>query len=190
MMKRRKIVCPRRYLHKARLGKKLTRQRVGHIHARLRGTGRVCSSPVQAPPELERVWVRKSDPCAPIMDSAANRSIVSMEAVESAPGLPGDRRDRFHQLSRLGVAVVPVGDGQARLIGTSPHLAGIANQVHHGRRRRPLGRRELIESVYGLRPNGRRTSVTDQRLEHALSYFCSEFGSDLSDLINHESVLI
>ena len=189
-MKRRKLVCPREYFRKARLGKRLTRQRVGHIHLRLRGAGRVCSAPVCAPPQLETVWVRRTDPWARIMALAAGGSVVNWDEVESAPGLPDEAHLRIRELSNLGIALVPTGDGQVRLVGTSPDLAQMVNRFHHGQRRRRLDRRKLVELVLGLRSNGRRTSVTQQRLEYALNYVWDEFGCDLSDLIDHPFVLI
>lgn len=186
-MFRRKLVSARKFMEKKRLGRRLTRQKQGLMHARLRGEGRVCSSPVSAPPELQTVWVSRSDPRAPIMLKAASRAVVPFSVLA---GIQSSRSSGLSAVSGLGIAAIPACNGDVQLVGTSPKLARIANQFYHGRRRRLLGRRELIESVLGLRPNGRRTSVTEQRLEYALSFFCREFGSDLSDLIDHEFVLI
>ena len=190
-MKRRKLVRPREYARKTSPGvRRITRQRVGWVFAKLRGAGRVSSSPVSTPPVHETVWVSKRDPAARLMESAAKRAQVSLDALADLAGAPGLAEAPYRGLSALGVTVVPINEDQARLVGTSPHLARIGNQAYHGRRRRRLHRRELIEAVCGLQSNGRATAVTEKRLMRSLEFIQDRFGLDLSELINHEEILI
>ncbi|MEE9296698.1 MAG: hypothetical protein V3W34_17275 [Phycisphaerae bacterium] len=190
-MKRRKLIRPRDYLKKISPGaRRMTRQAVGRVFARLRAQGRVSSSPVSVPPDRETVWVSKHDPAAPLMASAARRAEVPLAELASLAGAPELAQAPYRRLSALGVAVVPVKRDRVRLVGTSPRLAGIGNQAYHGLRRRRLYRRELIEAVRGVESNGRATAVTENRLTGSLEFVQDELGLDLCDLIAHAEILI
>lgn len=186
-MPRRKLISIRKFMERKGLGRRLTRQKQGLVYNRLRRTGRVCAVPLSAPPQLERSWLDPADPRVLLAQKAAAGATVSADQLATLP----QRNGSFVPgLNDAGIAALPAGEGRVHLVGTSPRLARIANQIFHGRRRRWLHRRELIEAVFGICPNGRATVVTERRLEYALCYFNDEFGCDLSDLIDHEEVLI
>ena len=190
-MKRRKIVRPSEYVRRVRPGaKRVTRTAIGQVFARLRRSGRVCSANVTVPPAHATVWVDRDDPWASVVKLAAERVALDEEALDLLPGLPNEQTARIGLLNKLGIAAVPRRGGCTQLIGTDPRIARIVNHIHHGRRRRQLDRREVIEAVFGLRPNGRATSVTERRLEYALDFFARNFGIDMADFIDHESLLV
>lgn len=182
-----RVISIRKFIQKKRLGRRVTRQKKGLVYNRMCRTGRVCAVPISAPAELERPWLDPSDSRAPLARMAAAGETVPRSRIALVPPRGGSR---IRALSEVGIAALPESDGMLRLQGTSPRLARIANQIVHGRRRRRLHRRELIEAVFGLQANGRATVVTDPRLEYALTYFYGQFGVDLSDLIDHDEVYI
>jgi hypothetical protein len=108
------------------------------------------------------------------MQHAAAEAIVPVDRLPTLAGLPNGRRLSPRQLSLLGVAVIPVSEGQVRLVGTSPKLAAIANQAFHGSRRRPIGIREVIGATKGVKSNGKTPSVTVKRRMNSLIYLHDE----------------
>lgn len=189
-MRRRKLLCPIEYLRMKFPGKKVTRQRIGKLHADMRARGLVSSSPVTAPPHQTTVWIDRCDPFAKVMLLAAQRATVTLGALMKLLGIPAGGDLPRGQLSQLGVAIVPNGRGRCWIVGTSPELARVANRAYHGQRRRTLERRWLIQEVEGIKPNGRAVSVTEKRLIGSLDFMDTTFDLDFSGLIGAESILV
>ncbi len=150
----------------------------------------VTSSPVSEDPRRPRVWIDRDDHRAPLMNEAVVEDVVAKVSVSRTLGL-GRTTDLPHgELSLLGIVAVPVDEHHVRLVGTSPDAARIANHVYWGRRRRRVSAEERIEATFGLVPNGRKTTVTDPRIETALAFFFDRFGIDFSDVIDRIPILV
>lgn len=190
MAKVRRILNPVSYLRKRNPDGRVTGKRIGRLHADMQRRGKATACPPTAPAQLERVWVDSKRPEADVVQAALAGREVDREELARLAGARSAAEIRFRRLATLGVAVVPAADGRLRLVGTSPHLAAIVNQAYFGHKRRRLDAREVVEAVFGLASNGRRTSVTEGRLEYALAYFQNEFGLDLTGVIGREYMLI
>jgi hypothetical protein len=168
----------------------VTRKTIGRLHAEQQARGYVTSCPVSEPAWRKRVWVRKDDRAAPLMLATQAGRVVGIHEIDKQLGLPSAFGLPDDDLTLLGIAAVPHGDGCVRLIGTSPDVARIVNHVYHHRRRRHLTPEDLIEAVHGIVPDGRKTSVTDKRLLASLDYLAERFELDFSDLIDREPILV
>ncbi len=189
-MPRRRIIAPLEYLRRKEHWRKVTKCAVGRHHTQMNDRGLITSSPVAEPPFRPRVWIERDDACASLMMAAKVEDNVSVVDISVALGMPGVKSVPHGSLTLLGIVAVPVSAGQVRLVGTSPDVARIANHVHWGLRRRHITAEELIEATLGLEPNGRKTSVTDPRLEETLTFFFGRFEIDFSDVVYRTPVLV
>lgn len=187
-IKRRKLVRLDWRFRKRFPDKRLTRQRVGKLRADLHARGLISSAPPDLPVGITSVWIDRQDPLAPVMQLASNRVTVTQAELSDLLAKNGCQMS-VSDLSAFGVVAVPNGKG-VRFGGTSPRLARLANRAHHGRRRHKVYRRSLIEEVRGLDHEKRATSVTEKRLQDVLDYAQKELGLDMSDLIDHESIMV
>lgn len=188
-MPRRRIIAPLDALRRKEPGRKVTRCAVGRHHDRMHARGFVTSSRTAEPPYRPRVWIDRDDACASLMMAAKVEDVVSIVDIAAALGMPSPTSVPHESLTLLGIVAVPVDAGRVRLVGTSPVAARIANHVHWGLRRRHITAEELIEATLSLVPNGRKTSVTDPRLEGALTFFFGRFEIDFTDVVNRTPVL-
>ena len=189
-MSRRKVVTPLGYLRRKAPERKVTKYAVGLHHCEMSSRGLVTSSSVTEPSCRARVWIDRNDKWASLMVAARDELIVSIADIGEALS-SGDVSSVPHEsLSLLGIVAVPMAGERVRLLGTSPAVARIANHVHWGLRRRRVTAEELIEATFGLTPNGRKTSVTDGRLEEAIVFFFDRFEIDFSDVVDRAPVLL
>jgi len=152
--------------------------------------GFVTSSDVAEPPCRPRVWIDRDHACASLMMAAKVEDVLSVDNIGVALGTPTVTGVPHGLLTLLGIVAIPFDAGRVRLVGTSPTVARIANHVHWGLRRRHITAEKLIEATLGLVPNGRKTSVTDPRLEETLTFFFERFGIDFSEVVDRTPVLV
>ncbi len=189
-MPRRRIIAPLNYLRRREPGRKVTKCAVGRHHSQLIDRGLITSSDVAEPPGRPRVWIDRDDACASLMMAAKVEDVVSIVDIDAALGMSGVTGVPHGSLTLLGIVAVPIDDRRVRLVGTSPAAARIANHVHWGLHRRHITAEELIEATLGLLPNGRKTSVTDPRLEDVLTFFAIRFNIDFSDIVDRNPILV
>lgn len=190
VMSRRRVITPATYIRGLGPHRRVTSCAVGRHHLRMRERGYVTSTPVSEDPRRSRVWINRDDPRAPLMNEAVAEEIVAKDSVSRSLGLKRTTDMPYGQLSLLGIVAVPVDEQRVRLVGTSPVAARIANHVYWGRRRRHVSAEELIELTFELVPNGRKTTVTDPRIETSLEFFFDRFGIDFSDVIDRVPILV
>ncbi len=189
-MSRRKVIAPATHIRRLGPHRKVTSCAVGRHHLWMRERGYVTSSPVREDPRRSRVWINRDDPRAPLMNEAVAEEIVAKDSVSGSFGLKRTTDMPYGQLSLLGIVAVPADEHRVRLVGTSPDVARIANHVYWGLRRRHVSAEELIELTFELVPNGRKTTVTDPRIETSLEFFFDRFGIDFSDVIDRTPMLV
>jgi hypothetical protein len=143
--------------------------------------------------DIRKAFENLNGDCPPVLSleqAAKVEDVVSIVDIDAALGMPGVTGVPHGSLTLLGIVAVPVDTERVRLVGTSPIAARIANHVHWGLRRRQVTAEELIEATLGLVPNGRKTSVTDARLEEALTFFFERFEIDFSEVVDRTPVLV
>jgi len=187
---RRRVIAPATHIRRLGPHRKVTSCAVGRHHLRMRERGYVTSSPVREDPRRSRVWINRDDPRAPLMNEAVAEEIVAKDSVSRSLGLKRTTDMPYGELSLLGIVAVPVDEHRVRLVGTSPDVARIANHIYWSRRRRRVSAEKLIEVTLGLVPNGRKTTVTDPRIETSLAFFSDRFGIDFSDVIDRVPILV
>lgn len=189
-MPRRRVIAPSDYLRRKEPGRKVTKCAIGRYHSHMNDRGLISSSAVTEPPGRPRVWIHCDDACASLMMAAKVEDVVRVVDIGGALGMPGVTSIPHGPLTLLGIVAIPVDANFVRLVGTSPIVARIANHVHWGVRRRQLTAEELIEATLGLVPNGRKTTVTDPRMEEALTFFFERFAIDFSEVVERRPVLV